>query len=491
MDKKVKMTDMFKGYFNYSKEEYKNIWNDSIIVVDTNILLNFYRYSEDTRNKLFKILEKLKPRLWIPYQVGKEFFNNKNKVMVNSYNEYNALISMLKKRIQEAKDEINKRKNNQLKCKNDINDILNTSMNQIEKLLEEEKTDKKPKFEENNVETEILSLFNDSIGEKIVGDEYNEMKEEGLRRFKESIPPGFKDNNKEENGDYYIFYSIKKKAKELKKNVIFITDDVKEDWFNNINGEKHGGRCELLNEFYKDTGKLLLIYTSDGFAEAYNKNIDKDFADENTINELKSIRSIRTNEDYFDVNLFDKDFLKKLSYYRRNIDNFTIRKELLTDLKFIIKTMNISNYEKERLLHELMIMSYSNNNSNKDELLKIIDKINSYCDVNYNIYIMNDEINNLFCKKYYNCFISLKKAMGKSVKLRNYNLLMENINEHLEYLSHFQSKESCALCDELEELASLILEDIRENNFTNENKIIKQLSLIIENNKVLVKESWD
>ena len=54
------------------------------------------------RNNIFKILEKLKDRLWIPYQVGKEFFDNKNKVMVNSYNEYDTLNTALRKKIQEA-----------------------------------------------------------------------------------------------------------------------------------------------------------------------------------------------------------------------------------------------------------------------------------------------------------------------------------------------------------------------------------------------------
>lgn len=95
MKKKLNMTEIFKGYSDYSEDEYKNIWEKSIIVVDSNILLNFYRYSEETRNNIFKILEKLKDRLWIPYQVGKEFFDNKNKVMVNSYNEYDTLNSKI------------------------------------------------------------------------------------------------------------------------------------------------------------------------------------------------------------------------------------------------------------------------------------------------------------------------------------------------------------------------------------------------------------
>ena len=139
MKNKQNMIELFKGYLDYSENEYKNIWKDAMIVVDSNILLNFYRYSEDTRNKIFEILEKLKMRLWIPYQVGMEFFENKNKVMVNSYSEYDNLMSSLAKKLQEAKDETNKRKNNQLKCKKDINEILDKSLDEIRQLLSDEK----------------------------------------------------------------------------------------------------------------------------------------------------------------------------------------------------------------------------------------------------------------------------------------------------------------------------------------------------------------
>lgn len=45
------MIELFKGYTNYSEDEYKRIWESAIIVVDTNILLNFYRYSEDTKKE--------------------------------------------------------------------------------------------------------------------------------------------------------------------------------------------------------------------------------------------------------------------------------------------------------------------------------------------------------------------------------------------------------------------------------------------------------
>ena len=112
---KETMLEMFKGYIGYSDEEYKKIWKEAIIVVDTNILLNLYRYSEPARETMLNILKNVKDRIWIPYQVGKEFFKNKDKVMFETFEEYDKLAKALSAGINKAKDEVNHKKDNRLK----------------------------------------------------------------------------------------------------------------------------------------------------------------------------------------------------------------------------------------------------------------------------------------------------------------------------------------------------------------------------------------
>ena len=160
----IKMTELFKGYTNYSEKEYQRIWSSSLIVVDTNILLNFYRYSEDTKREMFKILTSLKDRLWIPYQIAKEYFKNKNNVMVSSYDEYTKLSESINALFESSLKEINARKNSQLKCKSEIVKILEESSKNIDKILLNEKESKKPTFENNEIEKKIIQLFNKSIG---------------------------------------------------------------------------------------------------------------------------------------------------------------------------------------------------------------------------------------------------------------------------------------------------------------------------------------
>ena len=51
------MKNQFRGYIPYTEEDYKNIWKNDFIIIDTNVILNFYRYSDQTRNTMWTILE--------------------------------------------------------------------------------------------------------------------------------------------------------------------------------------------------------------------------------------------------------------------------------------------------------------------------------------------------------------------------------------------------------------------------------------------------
>ncbi|MEL6919290.1 MAG: PIN-like domain-containing protein, partial [Bacteroidota bacterium] len=54
------MKSKFPGYFKLTEEEINQLWEKALFVFDANILLNLYRYSNETRDDFFKILEKIK-----------------------------------------------------------------------------------------------------------------------------------------------------------------------------------------------------------------------------------------------------------------------------------------------------------------------------------------------------------------------------------------------------------------------------------------------
>lgn len=487
--KNLTMTEIFKGYSNYSEKEYKNIWENAIIVVDANILLNFYRYSEDTRNEIFKILEKQKSRLWIPYQVGKEFFYNKNNVMVNSYNEYDNLIKNIRKKFTESNEEINKKKNNQLNCKKEINKLIDETEKKIENILEKEKKEKTPKFEKNSIEESILKLFNNHIEAPYDDDEYKVIKEEGLKRFEDKTPPGYKDDNKEENGDYYIFYSMIKKAKNENKDIIFITDDVKEDWFNEINGEKHGGRPELLNEFYKKSGNLLIIYTSDGFVKSYNKNIEKQAPNEKVITEL---RNVRNKEYLFKLRNVDyepsknKELINILQHYKNNLINTPenlMKTNYFNRILFIISQLNIPKFNKNILQKEVFKIKnflYETNDYHcaYDQLIDLIDHINITYKNKFQINKI-DEIRN----NYKTLLIALKSCNTNKAQEEIYNNIDKNIKDHLEFIMDNANKYNFDMFKRLQTLSN----DVSNKSLENTVLINKIEEFINDENNIFTK----
>ncbi|WP_373273638.1 PIN-like domain-containing protein, partial [Vibrio parahaemolyticus] len=49
------MKDQFKGFYSLDEDEYIELWNNATFILDTNVLLNLYRYREDTTEQLIKV----------------------------------------------------------------------------------------------------------------------------------------------------------------------------------------------------------------------------------------------------------------------------------------------------------------------------------------------------------------------------------------------------------------------------------------------------
>jgi len=70
------MKNKFYGYYKPSKETFDSLWDNALIVLDANILLDFYRLSKSTCDDLFEVLKTLEDRIWIPYQAANEYHKN-------------------------------------------------------------------------------------------------------------------------------------------------------------------------------------------------------------------------------------------------------------------------------------------------------------------------------------------------------------------------------------------------------------------------------
>jgi hypothetical protein len=89
------MRNLFPGFYEHTEEELNKLWQDGIFIFDTNMLLNVYRYSSETRNRYFEILRQLMEQLWIPYQVAYEYQDNRLTVIQEQIEAYKKIANVL------------------------------------------------------------------------------------------------------------------------------------------------------------------------------------------------------------------------------------------------------------------------------------------------------------------------------------------------------------------------------------------------------------
>ena len=207
----------------------------------------------------------------------------------------------------------------------------------INKWIEDQKEKYNPvaNYDDDEILDSLLILFNGRVGIPLTEDEISDIKEEGKKRYESKVPPGFCDNNKSESekySDLIIWKEIINYSKSNKKNIIFITDDKKEDWFYTVKGETIGPRLELSIEFEKETECSFYLYTMDQFLEL-SKEVSKPALRQSVIDEIKSLRIEDDNSELFEKKLLNL----KESYFNQLMNKIESNKNIdLLDLERII-----------------------------------------------------------------------------------------------------------------------------------------------------------
>ncbi|MCA9922003.1 MAG: hypothetical protein KC421_06520, partial [Anaerolineales bacterium] len=75
------MREHFSGFYPKNQVDISKIWAESIFVLDANVLLNMYRYSESVKENLLQVLSTISERLWIPHQAALEYQQNRLTVI--------------------------------------------------------------------------------------------------------------------------------------------------------------------------------------------------------------------------------------------------------------------------------------------------------------------------------------------------------------------------------------------------------------------------
>ena len=118
---------------------------------------------------------------------------------------------------------------------------------------------------------------------------------EGEKRYANQVPPGYCDakskkdqGNRSLYGDLIVWRQTIKHSSDQKRNIIFVTDDHKQDWWDKVEG-KHTPRKELIKEFRQQTECDILIYDSSRFLEYAKQNKELKVS-KKTINEVSKVK---------------------------------------------------------------------------------------------------------------------------------------------------------------------------------------------------------
>lgn len=315
------MKNAISEYLELSENGKKKLWENATFIFDTNVFLRLYGLTKEARDAFFNAIDKIEDRIWMPHQVAEEFMKNRVKIILDKQNEYDGL--------REETDNYLKKLSNAFSI--DINDEeCNKRREQLYNWIEQHrKTNLLVKdSSKDELLTKILNLFNNKTGKAFISDEIRKIEEDGAERYKKQIPPGYKDANKKDLdklnnmfGDLIIWKQILLYSYQNKKDVIFVTNDKKEDWWNIIGGKTMGPRVELRKEFTNNSGKIFHMYTLEKFLEYSNETIDEKILEEvkHTPINLPEI----SEKEYEDASLAEKFYIKmgnpeyELEYLKR------------------------------------------------------------------------------------------------------------------------------------------------------------------------------
>jgi len=311
------LKDQFPGYYRRSEEEIERIWDDGLFVLDANVLLNLYRYSEGTREELLGVLRGVKDRLWIPYQVAEEFLRNRQTVIGDRKNAYSAVkksLSSARKDVESKMGEMHKdpgiieAKDLRKKVEESFGKLV-AEAEGLEKRAALQSIRETNSPDDDEIWRAIEEILWDRVGEGLSSYRTEQVLGIGPRRYESMVPPGFKDHNDRSKpgdrqfGDLILWFETLDKAKETGRPVLFVTDDRKEDWWSR-SGKEIYPHPELGNEMHREAGVFFHMLMPLDFMKWAGPKLNQEISDE-AAGEIEELWSLEEPDEIVDVDLFN------------------------------------------------------------------------------------------------------------------------------------------------------------------------------------------
>lgn len=376
------MKKTFPGYCRKSEKEIKSLWDNGVICFDANVLLNLYRYSNDTRDAILDLITKFENKIWLPHQAALEYNRNRYEVIADQEKAYNDFVN----KIDQIQEDLKSTSKPPF-----LSEKVHISLNQIFVKVNKEVEESINKYynylKDDPIYDRLIKLFENKISKPFDDEKLQNIYKEGEERYQKKIPPGYEDEKNKQGerkyGDLVLWKQIIELANEKKTPIILITDERKVDWWWKIkDGRNMGPRQELIEEIKKEADVDFHMYSSEKFL-SYGLSYLEERINKKALGEIKEMKraemeelekikkitliglkktvaEIRKGEELNLLELKIKDLSPKINSYDRLISNVELDPQENMELQKYLYDGSINFYE---LLKK------------RDELKKQIDEI--------------------------------------------------------------------------------------------------------------------
>jgi hypothetical protein len=307
------------------------------------------------------VLEKIYSRSWIPYHVALEFHRNRFARIKQS----NGPLLKLRDRIRATSEELEAEiKDIEFEKRNtgvaNLEDRL-LAVRQANSLLAEaldKACERLPKVGlDDPIADKLSSFFGSHVGNPPNDQSaLDTMLHDGNDRYDKNIPPGFKDAKDKKDIKYYdrnITYpamfgdliiwrqTIDHVKQAGAKNVIFVTGDRKEDWWQIIDKKTLGPSPDLVREFIDKSGaERFWMYTADQFLKYAETYLSAKEVTPETIEQVREISAQHESENKLPQYWVD---LKALDHYRPKFHREKYEEKFITGREEYFRSFNARN----------------------------------------------------------------------------------------------------------------------------------------------------
>ncbi|MEU6488482.1 PIN-like domain-containing protein [Streptomyces sp. NPDC046887] len=295
-------------------------FQNGLIVLDTNVLLSLYEYTETSREAVLSALGQAAGRLWMPYQVGLEFvrgrrstLESRKRALADAASDVNKKLMAARRAIAEAKNIVCFQLDKYGQAHKEIaalaefaadtavDEHLGLYREEFKRHLDMLKADHGLALNSPDAEDPILPRIAEIYGEGI-GTQPDDatlrrrLEEATAFRFPNEIPPGFSDTGKgtplRSAGDYLLWEELIEHVSGLSKEgcrVLFVSNDTKEDWYEPESRTSTSRPWpSLFDELKRRTGADLRIETPLNFFSGVGEFLNAELA-EDTYAEIERV----------------------------------------------------------------------------------------------------------------------------------------------------------------------------------------------------------